>query len=154
MNYDCQYIGQLQYADTALARTTCGCKVGSVRVADLNGDGKLKSDDRTIIGRHYNFPRWQGSMNNRFTFKNADLSALTTARIGFTINDAFTAAYDGLAGRFNNIATNYWTLYGAPGHPPKQAPTASARSRALATTRTAHSFGFGTSRSATRSRRP
>ena len=117
--YDYKYIGLWQMADTALARTTCGCKAGSVRVADLNKDGKISADDRTIIGRHYNFPKWQGSMNNRFTFKSLDASVLTTARVGFTINDGFTAAYDGLAGRFNNIATNYWTPENQTGTDPR-----------------------------------
>jgi TonB-linked SusC/RagA family outer membrane protein len=117
--YDFQYVGLWQYADTALARTMCGCKVGSVRVADLNGDGKLNADDRTIINRHYNFPKWQGSMNNRFTFKNLDAAVLTTARIGFLINDAFTAAYNSLAGRFNNISTNYWTPENQTGTEPR-----------------------------------
>ncbi|HEY4305213.1 MAG TPA: SusC/RagA family TonB-linked outer membrane protein [Gemmatimonadaceae bacterium] len=117
--YDYKYVGLWQTADSALARTSCGCKVGSVRVADINGDGKLNADDRTIIGRHYNFPRWQGSMNNRFNYKSFDISALTTARIGFTINDAFTAAYDGLSGRFNNVATNYWTPENQSGTDPR-----------------------------------
>src|SRR5262245_2787332 len=117
--YDYKYIGLWQMADTALARTMCGCKVGSVRVADMNNDGKLNADDRTIIGRHYNFPKWQGSMNNRVTYKNLDASVLTTARIGFTINDAFTGAYDGLAGRFNNISTNYWTPENQTGTDPR-----------------------------------
>ena len=119
VNYDYKYIGLWQIADTALARTMCGCKVGSVRVEDLNGDGKLNADDRTIIGRHYNFPKWQGSINNRFTFKSLDVSVLATARIGFTINDAFTAAYDGLGGRFNNIETNYWTPENPTGTDPR-----------------------------------
>src|SRR4029077_15267127 len=48
VNYDYQYTGLWQVADTALARTMCGCKAGSVRVADMNGDGKLNADDRTI----------------------------------------------------------------------------------------------------------
>lgn len=117
--YDYKYIGLWQVADSALARTMCGCKVGSVRVEDIDGDGKLNANDRTIIGRHYNFPKWQGSMNNRFTFKSFDLSTLATARIGFTINDAFTAAYDGLAGRFNNIETNYWTPENQTGTDPR-----------------------------------
>jgi TonB-linked SusC/RagA family outer membrane protein len=117
--YDYQYAGLWQMADSALARTMCGCKVGSVRVTDINGDGKLNADDRTIIGRHYNFPKWQGSMNNRVSYKNFDASVLTTARIGFTINDAFTAAYDGLAGRFNNISTNYWTPENQTGTDPR-----------------------------------
>jgi TonB-linked SusC/RagA family outer membrane protein len=117
--YDYRYIGLWQIADTALARTSCGCKAGSVRVADLNNDGKLNADDREIIGRHYNFPKWQGSMNNRVTFKNFDASVLTTARIGFQINDAFTAAYSNLAGRFNNISVTYWTPENQSGTEPR-----------------------------------
>lgn len=117
--YDYQQIGLWQVADSALARTQCGCRVGSVRVADLNGDGRLNADDRTIIDRHYQFPKWQGSMNNRVMFKNADLSVLTTARIGFTINDAFTAAYSNLAGRFNNVDVNYWTPENQTGTEPR-----------------------------------
>jgi TonB-linked SusC/RagA family outer membrane protein len=107
--YDYQYVGLWQMADSALARTSCGCTPGQIRVADLNGDGKINSDDRTIIGRHYNNPRWQGSLNNRFKLGRADLSVLATARQGFLINDSFTAAYNGLGGRFSNIRTNYWT---------------------------------------------
>jgi hypothetical protein len=117
--YDYKYLGLWQTADTALARTSCGCKVGSVRVADLNADGKLNADDRTILDRHYNFPKWQGSMNNRITLGNLDASVLTTARIGFTINDAFTAAYSNLAGRFNNIESNYWTPENQSGTEPR-----------------------------------
>jgi hypothetical protein len=117
--YDYKQVGLWQVADSALARTMCGCKVGSVRVADLNNDGKLNADDRTILDRHYNFPKWQGSMNNRFTFGNVDLSMLATARIGFTINDAFTAAYSNLAGRFNNISVNYWTPENQSGTEPR-----------------------------------
>jgi TonB-linked SusC/RagA family outer membrane protein len=107
--YDYKYLGLWQLADTALARTSCGCTAGSIRVADLNGDGKINADDRTFIGRSYDNPRWQGSLNNRFKFGPADLSVLAAARVGYLINDSFQAAYDGLAGRFNNISTNYWT---------------------------------------------
>ena len=117
--YDYKYIGLWQPADAALATSMCGCKVGSVRVADINGDGKLNADDRTIIGRHFNFPKWQGSMNNRFTFKSLDASVLATARMGFMINDAFTAAYNSLAGRFNNVETNYWTPENQSGTEPR-----------------------------------
>jgi TonB-linked SusC/RagA family outer membrane protein len=119
VNYDYRYIGLWQVADSATARQMCGCKIGSVRVEDVNNDGKLNADDRTFIGRHYSFPKWQGSMNNRFVFKNFDASVLATARIGFTINDAFTAAYDGLGGRFNNIETNYWTPENQTGTDPR-----------------------------------
>jgi TonB-linked SusC/RagA family outer membrane protein len=117
--YDYKYVGLWQMADSALARTSCGCTPGSIRVADLNGDGKITADDREIIGRHYNNPRWQGSLNNRFAYGKLDLSVLAAARVGFLINDSFMAAYDGLAGRFNNIATNYWTPENQTGTDPR-----------------------------------
>jgi TonB-linked SusC/RagA family outer membrane protein len=117
--FDYKYVGLWQMADSALARTSCGCSVGSIRVADLNGDGKINADDRAIIGRHYNNPRWQGSLNNRFSFGHADISVLAMARVGYLINDSFTGAYDGLAGRFNNISTNYWTPENQSGTDPR-----------------------------------
>ena len=117
--FDYQYVGLWQYADSALARTSCSCRPGDIRVADLNGDGKITADDRTFIGRHYNFPRWQGSLNNRVAYKGVDVSALAAARVGYTINDAFTAAYSNLAGRFSNIKANYWTPENQSGTEPR-----------------------------------
>ena len=117
--YDYKYVGLWQIADSALARTSCGCTPGSIRVADLNGDGKITADDRSIIGRHFNNPRWQGSLNNRFKFGALDLSVLAAARVGYNINDSFQAAYNGLAGRFNNISTNYWTPENQSGTDPR-----------------------------------
>jgi TonB-linked SusC/RagA family outer membrane protein len=117
--FDYKYVGLWQMADSALARTACGCKPGDIRVADLSGDGKINSDDRTIIGRHYNFPRWQGSLNNRLTFGKADFSVLAMARQGFLVNDSFSSAYNSLAGRFNNISTNYWTPENQTGTDPR-----------------------------------
>ena len=117
--FNYQYAGLWQMSDSALARTMCSCKPGDIRVADLNGDGKITADDRTFIGRHFNFPRWQGSLNNRVAFRNIDLSVLAAARIGYTIDDAFTAAYNSLAGRFSNIKANYWTPENQSGTEPR-----------------------------------
>lgn len=117
--FNYEYAGLWQIPDSALARTSCSCRPGDIRVADLNGDGKITADDRTFIGRHYNFPRWQGSLNNRVAFKGIDISALAAARVGYTIDDAFTAAYSSLAGRFNNIKADYWTPENQGGTEPR-----------------------------------
>jgi len=45
---------------------------GSTRYKDVNGDGLITPDDRTIIGDAY--PKHYGGMNNTFTYKNFDLS--------------------------------------------------------------------------------
>jgi TonB-linked SusC/RagA family outer membrane protein len=117
--FDYRYVGLWQIADSALARTTCSCRPGEIRVEDGNGDGRITADDRTFIGRHFNFPRWQGSFNNRVAFGPLDVSALATFRTGYQVNDAFTAAYNGLAGRFNNIKANYWTPENQSGTDPR-----------------------------------
>jgi TonB-linked SusC/RagA family outer membrane protein len=109
VNYDYKFQGIWQTADSAAARQMCGCKPGEIRVADTNGDGVINSDDRVFIGNNYNFPRWQGSLNNRFTFGPLDLSVLATARIGYMVNDGFIQAYTSLDGRFNSRNVNYWT---------------------------------------------
>ncbi|HKG92455.1 MAG TPA: TonB-dependent receptor [Gemmatimonadaceae bacterium] len=108
VNYDYKFIGIWQLADSTEAKGM-GFKPGDIRVADLNGDGKINGDDRTFIGNHYNFPKWQGSLNNRFRLRGFDLSVLTTARWGYTINSPFISAYTNLIGRFNNRDVNYWT---------------------------------------------
>src|SRR6185503_10817469 len=117
--FNYKYIGLWQIPDSALARTSCGCRPGDIRVADMNGDGRITADDRTFIGRHYNFPRWQGSLNNRIAYRSFDISALATARIGYHVDDAFTAAYNQLAGRFNNIKAHYWTPENQSGTEPR-----------------------------------
>ena len=47
-------------------------KFGDPRVADINDDGKIDANDRTIIGDSY--PGWTGSMSNRVTYHDFDLS--------------------------------------------------------------------------------
>src|SRR6185503_24467 len=60
-----------------------------------------------------------GSLNNRIAYRGFDISALATARIGYHVDDAFTAAYNQLAGRFNNIKANYWTPENQSGTEPR-----------------------------------
>jgi len=104
--YDYKFLGIWQTADSALA-ATFGRKPGQIRVADLNGDGKITAADREVVGNTY--PRWTGSIYNRFAWKNWDLSALATAKIGYTMYDDFNVNSNNLQGRYNNIVTNYWT---------------------------------------------
>jgi len=118
VNYDYRFIGIWQTTDSAQARIQCGCKPGTIRVADTNGDGILNADDRVFIGNHYNFPDWQGSFNNRFGFGAFDLSVLATARWGYMVNNGFIQAYTNLDSRFNSRDVNYWT----PTNPSNQYP--------------------------------
>jgi len=100
--------GVWQYADTALMKqfnsTGSTFKVGQPRVADLNGDGKIDVNDRSIVGTSY--PKWTGSLANRITYRGWDLSALVTAKWKYTFIDGTPR---GMNGRNGNIVMDYWT---------------------------------------------
>jgi TonB-linked SusC/RagA family outer membrane protein len=125
VNYDYEFVGIWQTADSAMARQMCACKPGDIRVEDTNGDGIINSDDRVFIGNHYNFPSWQGSLNNRFAFGGFDLAVLATARWNYTVSNGFIQAYTNLQGRFNGRDVDYWT----PGNPSNANPRPNAGGR-------------------------
>ena len=108
VNYNYQFTGIWQNEEAAAAQAM-GFRPGDIKVADINNDGRITGDDRTFIGNAFNFPRWQGSLNNRFRYRALDLSVLATSRIGYTVSSAFVSAYTNLQGRFNNMDVNYWT---------------------------------------------
>ncbi|MDB4892238.1 MAG: TonB-dependent outer membrane protein SusC/RagA, partial [Gemmatimonadetes bacterium] len=100
--------GVWQYADTVLMKqfnsTGSTFKVGQPRVADLNGDGKIDVNDRSILGTQY--PSWTGSFSNRVSYKGWDLSGLITAKWKYTFIDGTPR---GMNGRNGNIVMDYWT---------------------------------------------
>jgi TonB-linked SusC/RagA family outer membrane protein len=131
--YDYKYVGVWQYADSlamrALNAKGSTFKVGDPRVADVNGDGKIDANDRSIIGDSY--PAWEGSLANRVSYGGFDLSALVTAKWNYTFIDGTPRNY---FGRYGNIADmNYWTPTNPTNANP--APTTGAVSRLYASTR-------------------
>jgi TonB-linked SusC/RagA family outer membrane protein len=68
---------------------------GSIKFKDLNGDGKVETSDRTIIGNAN--PKFTGGFNNQFAYKNFDLSVFVNFVYGNKIQNAnkieFTNAY-------------------------------------------------------------
>ena len=49
-----------------------GAEAGDIRFRDLNNDGIINENDRTVIGNPN--PTWLFSMNNRLTYKGFELS--------------------------------------------------------------------------------
>lgn len=49
-------------------------KLGDIKYVDINNDGKIDSEDRTVIGR--NFPSWTGGLNINVGWKRLELSML------------------------------------------------------------------------------
>jgi hypothetical protein len=131
--YDYKWVGVWQYEDSlamrALNATGSTFKFGDPRVADINGDGKIDANDRSIVGTSY--PSWTGSLSNRVSYGGFDLSGLITAKWGYTFIDGTPRSY---FGRYNNINDlDYWT----PTNPTNknQAPTTGAADRLYAATR-------------------
>ncbi|HTT66417.1 MAG TPA: SusC/RagA family TonB-linked outer membrane protein, partial [Gemmatimonadales bacterium] len=111
--YDVRMIGIWQLADSALARQY-GQKPGDIRVADLNGDGRIDGFDRVITGNTY--PRLTASVYNRVAWGGFDLSFLLQGRIGYTFFNWFRVRTV-LSDRDNNLNVQYWTPERCDGGP-------------------------------------
>jgi len=101
--YDYKQIGVWQTSEAAEA-AKFGMKPGQIKILDVNGDGKIDSNDQVLQGSTY--PKWTGSIYNRFTYKSFDLSGLVNIRWGYTIWNTYLPA---LFGRYGNIVADYWT---------------------------------------------
>jgi hypothetical protein len=92
-------------------------KPGYIRLADKNGDYKITTDDRYILGSRR--PKWTGSLTNDISFRQFDLS------FQFYISQGAMGIFDkGLAlnGRMNMMDIDYWT----PQRPSNKYPMANA----------------------------
>ena len=84
-----------------------GDKVGQIKVEDFNGDGRINASDRQILGSAV--PDFATGITNRFSYKGIDFSFFIFARIGQMIRSRYHLDQNKLAGRYNNIAVDYWT---------------------------------------------
>jgi hypothetical protein len=104
--YGYKAIGLWKEADVAEMNkyTSNSFTVGSVRVADLNGDYKIDpNNDRTIIG--WTRPRWVLGMTNSVSYKNWDFSIFVYSRLNYMYNTGGEAQ----AARTMQRAIDYYT---------------------------------------------
>lgn len=117
--YDYTKLGvwQTNEADEA---ATFGQVPGSLKIADLNGDGAITALDRSVIGNAQ--ADWQGGLTNRFSYKGFDLSVIAYMRFGGLLTSGVHAPLAGYVtennGRRNQIKVDYWT----PENPTNQFP--------------------------------
>lgn len=76
---------------------------GDVKYADVNGDGKLTADDRTIIGN--NQPDFIYGITNSFSVKGFDLSIVAQGVQGGQILNLSRRFYENLEGNANELTT-------------------------------------------------
>lgn len=88
-----------------------GQRPGQVKVKDIDDNGQITGDDRTILGSA--LPDWTGGMTNVFNYKGLDFSIFVTTRQGVTEYSWFHRSHgwdaDDDPARFNGLKTNYWT---------------------------------------------
>ncbi len=77
---------------------------GEIRIWDKNGDYKITSDDRTILGS--TVPKWSGSLNSTLGYKGFDFSFFLYTRQGQMVYDDMGAQYEA---RYNWLKVDYWT---------------------------------------------
>lgn len=106
--YDYKADGIWQLEDAAELEKWGGVfKPGDIKIVDRNGDYKITSEDRFILG-HEN-PNVTLSMSNYFNYKDFDFS--------FFLNGAFgqTKSFNRelrLSGRYSGAKVNYWRIIG------------------------------------------
>ncbi|WP_460941137.1 TonB-dependent receptor [Spirosoma humi] len=88
---------------------------GDVKFEDVNGDGKITADDRTIIGN--NQPKFIYSMTNSFSYKGFDLSIALQGTQGGQILNLSRRFFENLEGNANQITTvlTRWRSESNPG---------------------------------------
>ncbi len=102
--YDYVFDGIYQVGDSDIPQ---GSQPGFVRVKDLNEDGKINSDDRTVVGSGSS-PKYQFGITNTFNYKNISLSFFINAMQGWEA--PFNLINPLVPGRsLNQLDAGWWT---------------------------------------------
>ena len=81
---------------------------GKIKIKDLNGDGQIDINDKTVIGR--TTPKWQGGFGISGSYKDFDFVANFTYMIDFDVYNATAYALSSMSGSQNNF-TNVYTSF-------------------------------------------
>src|SRR5690606_26055999 len=90
-------------------------KPGQLKFADIDGDGRITSADRTILGSP--FPDFTYGMTNTFSYKNVDFSFTLQGVQGFEVLNMARRYYGNYAGSYNVLrsASQGWRSEQEPG---------------------------------------
>lgn len=85
-----------------------GAEAGDIRFKDLNNDGVINDNDRTVLGNPN--PTWLFSMNNNFTYKGFELSIYLQGVAGNKIFNANNIDMTGMSAAYNQCTDvlNRW----------------------------------------------
>lgn len=96
-----------------------GAEPGDIRFKDLNNDGVINDDDRTVIGNPN--PSWLFSMNNSLSYKGFELSVFLQGVAGNKIYNANNIENTGMAAAYNQTTDvlNRWRGEGTSNFMPR-----------------------------------
>ena len=96
-----------------------GAEPGDIRFRDLNNDGVINEQDRTVIGNPN--PTWLFSLNNRLAYKGFELSIFFQGVAGNNIFNATKIDMTGMAAAYNQLAevAGRWTAEGTSNSIPR-----------------------------------
>ncbi len=124
------YIFNGVYNNTAQIQNSpheASTRPGDPIIVDINGDGKITTDDRTVIGN--NQAKFIGGITNRFGYKGVELSVLLQGRYGGEIvnqNYRFLGFWNSGRGMYAGAA-NFWESEQNPGDGVNPRPSANRR---------------------------
>lgn len=83
-------------------------QAGDLKLADLNGDGKISEGDRSVLGQ--TAPKWTAGLTNTFSYKDFTLNIfINTVQGALRNNPQIGAASDEMGRRSTPAALGYWT---------------------------------------------
>ena len=106
--FDYKKTGIWQADEVTLAEEMENKVPGEIKLADLDGDGVISPDDRTILGT--DIPDYFGGITNSFNYRGFDFSFFFYYRVGHMIRSRFHDSNNTLFARYNNIDVDYWTI--------------------------------------------
>ena len=117
-------------------------RVGDIKYRDVNGDGKITTDDRTILGNPQ--PKFTFGITNTFRYKNFDLSMLVNAQQGGDLYSLIGRSIDrpGMGYLYNHASTwnNRWKSEAEPGD--GKTPSITAQNSSLLDSRWLYSSDY------------
>jgi hypothetical protein len=102
--------------DSKLYPVWAGSEPGDPKVRDVNNDGKIDSNDRTILGNYQ--PDYSWGMTNTFSYQGIELSVMVNGVQGAEImnqNARFLKSFNGDRNAYQYV-TNYWKSEADPGN--------------------------------------
>ncbi len=94
--FDGLYLNQADYDKSPKYATSV---VGSAKMKDVNGDGKIDANDRTLIGNPN--PKYIFGLTNTFRYGNFDLNIIASGQVGNKVMNVNQGDYHNIDGVFN-----------------------------------------------------